>query len=633
MSITRSDDPGIASEARPTVDPPKLSLKAAWQVIDAARRARVTGELALTTASPAKTKIYLDSGTVYFAERETDETLATRLVLAGAIDPDQLHRGSLRLNGVEHLGRLFERDATVERDAVELALELMTEQTLTEVAEQEVLSSQITMYRQHSSGVARWFMDPVTGPAAAAAVASGEVSPPTSSPWQPPSSPAVDAVARVAHGNMLDVEESIEPRVLPTLPPPTAVVVARLVPRPAVNRLEQAVAAPISSTPSVTSTPEVAATAEAAEADTPAEVAELADGSVDSALQAETALEGDAVEGDVETDVTPEAVAEIGKEAIEEELQDQAVDDTSVDGVPVDDATEPLDTVETLADEVVARLDEKKTSTASGLQPMTPLMSLKSFRPITAVTQPVGMVASDDLADVVPAVAKENEGAPTSAPASAPTSASSAPLQRAPHEALRPITRQAMTPLQPMNLQQLTPHSGSLPIVNGSAPMAMSSFSRPKDPDLTAIPVPEDVAAAVRRAIEAIENAMHEPRAADVSFGPLHVTSLGQSAQLADQAHGVTGSVPATAAQESTVAHANAHSNGHVNGVDVTGENVVQTSGAKGNLVMSFGEFSSEGAVYPLPVLPPLAPRGNRPRATEQRKGALRRLIDGVRRR
>lgn len=633
MSITRSDDPGIASEARPTVDPPKLSFKAAWQVIDAARRARVTGELALTTASPAKTKIYLDSGTVYFAERETDETLATRLVLAGAIDPDQLHRGSLRLNGVEHLGRLFERDATVERDAVELALELMTEQTLTEVAEQEVLSSQITMYRQHSSGVARWFMDQVTGPASAAAVASGEVSPPTSSPWQPPSSPAVDAVARVAHGNMLDVEESIEPRVLPTLPPPTAVVVARLVPRPAVNRLEQAVAAPISSTPSVTSTPEVAATAEAAEADTPAEVAELADGSVDSALQAETALEGDAVEGDVETDVTPEAPTEMGEEAIEVELQDQAVDDTSVDDVPVEDATGPLDTVATLADEVVARLDEKKTSTASGLQPMTPLMSLKSFRPITAVTQPVGMVASDDLADVVSAVAKENEGVPTSAPTSAPASASSAPLQRAPHETLRPITRQAMTPLQPMNLQQLTPHSGSLPIVNGSAPMAMSSFSRPKDPDLTAIPVPEDVAAAVRRAIEAIENAMHEQRAADVSFGPLHVTSLGQSAQLADQAHGVTGSVPATAAQESTVAHANAHSNGHVNGVDVTGENVVQTSGAKVDPVMSFGEFSSEGAVYPLPVLPPLAPRGNRPRATEQRKGALRRLIDGVRRR
>ena len=159
----------------------------AWQVIDEARHGRVTGELCLTTVSPSKIRLYLDSGLVYFAERETDESLATRLVLAGAIDPDQLHRGSLLLNGVEHLGRLFDRDASVERDEVELALELMTEQTLTEIAQCEVLSHQITMYRHHSSGVARWF--------APSRAASSDVETPAvrvvraaeSVAWQPPS--------------------------------------------------------------------------------------------------------------------------------------------------------------------------------------------------------------------------------------------------------------------------------------------------------------------------------------------------------------------------------------------------------------------------------------------------------------
>ena len=210
----------------------RSSTRAAWEVIEDARRARVTGELALTTASPVKTKIYLNFGTVYFAERETDESLATRLVLAGAINPDQLHRGALRLNGVEHLGRLFDRDATVERDEVELALELMTEQALTEIAEQEVLSSHITMYRHHSSGVVRWFASPseVTSSSAAnvagtqdspvVVVASADSVAPMVSPWEPPTTAAVPAPTRgVRETNFFDVDPALLDQPLPTLPP------------------------------------------------------------------------------------------------------------------------------------------------------------------------------------------------------------------------------------------------------------------------------------------------------------------------------------------------------------------------------------------------------------------------------
>ena len=169
----------------------------AWQLIDEARHRRVTGELCLTTASPSKIRVYLDFGLVYFAERETDETLATRLVLAGAIDPDQLHRGSLQLNGVEHLGRLFDRDATVARDEVELALEMMTEQTMMEIAEHEVFSSQITMYRHHASGVARWFVQ--RRPTQREAELSVEHVPrtPESCAWKPPRTAPVDTAPPV----------------------------------------------------------------------------------------------------------------------------------------------------------------------------------------------------------------------------------------------------------------------------------------------------------------------------------------------------------------------------------------------------------------------------------------------------
>ena len=58
-------------------------------------------------------------------------------------------------------------------------------------------------------------------------------------------------------------------------------------------------------------------------------------------------------------------------------------------------------------------------------------------------------------------------------------------------------------------------------------------------------------------------------------------------------------------------------------------------TGAMVHPILSFGELSSDGAVYPLPVLPPLAPRTQDAPSDQrdQRRGALRRLIAGIRRR
>ena len=53
-------------------------VTACWQVIEAARRQGLTGELSLATAPT--TIVYLRDGEVYFAERSTDSGLGVRLL-------------------------------------------------------------------------------------------------------------------------------------------------------------------------------------------------------------------------------------------------------------------------------------------------------------------------------------------------------------------------------------------------------------------------------------------------------------------------------------------------------------------------------------------------------------------------
>ncbi|MCU1394690.1 MAG: hypothetical protein JWM34_3118 [Ilumatobacteraceae bacterium] len=133
------------------------SGRTAWQVIEDACNGHVTGELALTTSSAVKTRIYLMNGLVYFAEQDADDSLGNRLVQVGALTQHQLQNGAMKINGVEHLGRVFDRDSTIDRDGVEIAIESITEETLTAIAEEIVHSSRTTMYRHHSSGIHRWY--------------------------------------------------------------------------------------------------------------------------------------------------------------------------------------------------------------------------------------------------------------------------------------------------------------------------------------------------------------------------------------------------------------------------------------------------------------------------------------------
>ena len=58
-----------------------FTSRPAWQVIEAARRRYLTGELTLPTTPT--TRIFLRDGMVYFAERSSDGALPIRLMMEG----------------------------------------------------------------------------------------------------------------------------------------------------------------------------------------------------------------------------------------------------------------------------------------------------------------------------------------------------------------------------------------------------------------------------------------------------------------------------------------------------------------------------------------------------------------------
>jgi hypothetical protein len=126
----------------------------AWQVIEAARHQCLTGELELPTDPP--TRIYLRDGVVYFADR-TDCSLPVRLMREGVINREQMHRGTLIVNGVEHIGRMFDADPTIDRDSVELCVELFTDDVMVGVADELVDGYELILYRRHPSGLDRWY--------------------------------------------------------------------------------------------------------------------------------------------------------------------------------------------------------------------------------------------------------------------------------------------------------------------------------------------------------------------------------------------------------------------------------------------------------------------------------------------
>ena len=158
----RADGTSVA-DANLFPDEAGFSPRPAWQVIEAARRRYLTGELTLPT-SPA-TRIFLRDGLVYFAERSSDGTLPIRLMVEGVITREQMQGGTVIVNGVEHLGRLFDSDSSIDRASVELCVELFTDDVMISVANEVVPSYEMTLYRRHASGIDRWYPHsvPVTG--------------------------------------------------------------------------------------------------------------------------------------------------------------------------------------------------------------------------------------------------------------------------------------------------------------------------------------------------------------------------------------------------------------------------------------------------------------------------------------
>jgi len=141
-----------------------------WMTLDEARERAFTGEIVFEV--DPEVLAYLDNGVVYYAERSSDPSLGRRLLDAGVIETDQLERGTVRVGDVEHLGRLFDRDDSVDRDAVLVVTETATENLIAELANRAVSTVRVTAYRHHPSGVHRWFVAQVDAHAPARAAHS-----------------------------------------------------------------------------------------------------------------------------------------------------------------------------------------------------------------------------------------------------------------------------------------------------------------------------------------------------------------------------------------------------------------------------------------------------------------------------
>jgi hypothetical protein len=149
---------GIKAET-PTAPLVVNGAQPVWQTLNDARERAFTGEIVFET--DPEVFAYLDHGIVYYAERVTDASLGSRLLDAGVIDKAQLDRGTVRVGDIEHLGRLFDRDPSVDRDAVVVVAEAATEELIADLANRVTAKARVTAYRHHPSGVHRWFVAPL----------------------------------------------------------------------------------------------------------------------------------------------------------------------------------------------------------------------------------------------------------------------------------------------------------------------------------------------------------------------------------------------------------------------------------------------------------------------------------------
>ncbi len=135
-----------------------------WGFIALIGSERYTGEAAV--GIDPRVRLFAVDGRVYFAEREGDAPIGTRLVNCGAVSTTQLEAGVVQIGETTSLARLFQRQPTIDRDAVELTIDLATESLLESIASKAVGMPEVFPLRHHSSGVHHWLRSAASTPAA-----------------------------------------------------------------------------------------------------------------------------------------------------------------------------------------------------------------------------------------------------------------------------------------------------------------------------------------------------------------------------------------------------------------------------------------------------------------------------------
>ena len=130
-----------------------------WGFVALVGSERFTGEAAV--GLDPRIHLYSLEGRVYYAERQGDAPVATRLVNCGALTAEQLEKGSVHLGEVDSLARLFQRQVLVDRDVVELTIEHATELLLESVADRPVGMPEIFPLRHHPAGLHHWVRSPI----------------------------------------------------------------------------------------------------------------------------------------------------------------------------------------------------------------------------------------------------------------------------------------------------------------------------------------------------------------------------------------------------------------------------------------------------------------------------------------
>lgn len=187
----------------------QIDQQSVWEAIGILRQLAFTGEM--TVDGEPVVRVYFDNGAVYLVEREGQPAVHVRLVADGAVSSDQVNRGSVTLGGQVNLGRMFDRDASIDRDLVQLAMSNSNDLVLASVSSRLVGQHNLTPFQHHPSGIHHWSR-PTT-----VAIPPLELDVPQLDDMWAADEPSVVTVAHVA----VDFPAPVLPAALAEFPPPT----------------------------------------------------------------------------------------------------------------------------------------------------------------------------------------------------------------------------------------------------------------------------------------------------------------------------------------------------------------------------------------------------------------------------